>query len=607
MAKDDADAPLETSDWVRLARPSLSAVAVRFAMRAWEPLAHGIARAGPMPEKFRFVPADPRRGDKDIGRALLGGVFNFGGAELETGGAQPWGLRLPNERFQKRLHTFEWLRDLSALAKLATDEGKEAGRTARRLTDGWIEGHSSFDELVWRPDIVGRRLLSWLTAAEMLTDGSDTIWKSRFYYALAVQTRFLARTVELLPPGPGRSTGLIGVLTGSLALNIKLARADRLKGKLVEAVKEQLLPDGGHISRSPAALLHLVSDLVLMRDAFEQTGERLPKELEDAFDAALPMLRFLHSGNGRLIAFHGGGADNPELIEDILGLAPAATRPFVHAPHSGYHRMDAGQTTVFIDSGAPPPLEAAHEAHASSTALEICSGGHPLVINCGPAPGSDPIEDRIARATAAHSTLTLGPGSSAHVLNGSLAGRLLGPRLVGGPAETVSQRHDETSAGYGGIWLDLAHEGYGPSHSARHVRRLYLQERGLDIRGEDRIEPIASGDSLPRTSFVLRFHIAPDVTVVPTNGEPGANLTLPSGEVWRFQCKGGDVRVEDSRVYGPRGARRTVQITVRGDCVGKAHSLKWAFRREHGPSEDEKGSAAHADQKGTSESDTTDV
>ena len=69
------------------------------------------------------------------------------------------------------------------------------------------------------------------------------------------------------------------------------------------------MPDGGHISRNPAALVDLLLDLLPLRQCFMARDRVPPKQLSDAIDRAMPMVRFFRLGDGTMVRFNGGGAD----------------------------------------------------------------------------------------------------------------------------------------------------------------------------------------------------------------------------------------------------------------------------------------------------------
>jgi len=70
-----------------------------------------------------------------------------------------------------------------------------------------------------------------------------------------------------------------------------------------------------------------------------------------------------------------------------------------NAPHSGYQRIDAGDTALLMDTGQPPPLALSQEAHAGCLSFELSWKTHRLVVNCGLPAVNKENWRQVARAT----------------------------------------------------------------------------------------------------------------------------------------------------------------------------------------------------------------
>ena len=68
-----------------------------------------------------------------------------------------------------------------------------------------------------------------------------------------------------------------------------------------------MLPDGGHASRNPGALIELLLDLLPLRQAFAARNVPPPAALNNAIDRMMPMLRFFRHGDGNFALFNGMG------------------------------------------------------------------------------------------------------------------------------------------------------------------------------------------------------------------------------------------------------------------------------------------------------------
>ena len=77
--------------------------------------------------------------------------------------------------------------------------------------------------------------------------------------------------------------------------------------RLSDELGRQVLPDGGHASRNPGALIELLLDLLPLRQAFAARNVPPPPALNNAIDRMMPMLRFFRHGDGNFALFNGMG------------------------------------------------------------------------------------------------------------------------------------------------------------------------------------------------------------------------------------------------------------------------------------------------------------
>ncbi len=83
---------------------------------------------------------------------------------------------------------------------------------------------------------------------------------------------------------------------------------------------------------------------------------------------------------------------------------------------------------VLVDTGQAPPLGVSHEAHAGCLSLELSWQHHRIVVNCGLPATNRESWRHLARATAAHSTVTFNDTSSCRFLASGSLQRLVGVR-----------------------------------------------------------------------------------------------------------------------------------------------------------------------------------
>ena len=116
------------------------------------------------------------------------------------------------------------------------------------------------------------------------------------------------------------------------------------------------------------------------------------------------------------------------------------------------------------------------------------------------------------RLTPAASTASVSDGSCGQPLQGRLA-RILGFRLEGAPVEVRCRRHDGDNAS----WLELSHDGWLEAFGLVQERRLYMDRKADELRGEDQLTARARPATAPaprrkRPVFLtVRFQLHPDV------------------------------------------------------------------------------------------------
>lgn len=571
MAEHDGLAEIGRGAWRRLRR-SIASDLQRTVL--YRQLA---LRARP-PEALAGRLRDLRPGDPAVGRKLLEGVFAFGGEKLNAPGLEVWDRPAPSERFRDWLHGFSWMRDL-----LAADQDRAPDR-ARALLDGWLLRFGKWDKVAWSPGPTARRTYFWLADAPTLFPDHDPGSAARLD-ALARHARHLEHLVALpLDERDGFAVAIALAAAGACLPDMDRLLETGLE-RCAEEARRQVLPDGGHVSRSPEAGAELLADLYALDDAVHARGREAPEALRRAIDRLAPMLRFFLMTDGGLAAFHGGGEGDRGLVEALLAADEGAARAFEFAPHSGYHRVAADGAILIFDVGGPPPGGFSVNAHASCLAFELASTQGRLIVNCGwsedqPERFRDPV-----RATAAHSTLTVADTSSMRLLKPGLKRELLGARPVAGPGQVAARRNEEER----GVWIEGSHEGYRQQFGLVHRRRIYVADAGEDVRGEDtlfrsiedggRSEPAA-------TEYAVRFHLAPGVKAEVARDRRSALLVQPSGEAWRFRTDVGPIDSEPS-IYlaAGRAPKETRQLVLKGAAKidgaldRPPNRVRWAFQK----------------------------
>ncbi len=525
-------------------------------------------------DRLLLAPQDIRTSDPVMANELFGGRFSLGGSVVVAGAKSPFELSPPSRAWQESLLGFDWLRHLRAA------DNEVARARARSLVADWIVRQGKFQLPSWSPEIVARRVISWISHSPLILNGANRNEYRTFMKSLTRQVRYLRRAASDSDNGQARLLSIIALNFAGLCLT-GLPRLQRQSAVwLDQELTRQILPDGGHISRNPAILIELLLDLLPLRQTFTAREIPPPNALLNAIDRTMPMLRFFRHTDGAFALFNGMSSTPADALATVLAYDDGHGKPTGNAPHSGYQRMEAGSTVVIVDAGVPPPASASQSAHAGCLSFEMSTAGQRVIVNCGHP--TIAVADWVlaARTTAAHSTVSIANTSSARFFDGGLVARYAGDLLVGGPRTVKIDRTENSD----GIHLALSHDGYKSPFNIVHERILNIDPAGGTLRGHDHFEV---GRNRSDPTYAARFHLHPDVEVSRMSGEDAVLLTLPSREVWVFTADGIDIEIEESVFLSePNGAMRTSQIVLNGN-VSEKPDIAWILHRvETGPRSD---------------------
>jgi uncharacterized heparinase superfamily protein len=524
-------------------------------------------------DRLIIAPHDLRTADATRAAEIYAGRFVFAGKIVTCHGRSVFDLEPPSEEWEVALLGFGWLRHLRAADTALTRAN------ARALVDDWISNPAYKRSVSRRADVLGRRVISLLSQAPLVLSDTDGKFYRRYLRSLTREIRHLRYATTDIPDGVPLLQMLIALCYASLCLANQAPHIRIASRKLSDELQRQILPDGGHISRNPGALIELLSDLLPLRQTFAARNIAPPPALLNAIDRMMPMVRFFRHGDGSFALFNGMSSAASDLLATLLAYDDTHGEPMRSMPHTGFQRLEAGTTTLIMDIGPPPPASVSLEAHAGCLSFELSSGQNRIVVNCGmPAAGRDNWR-AFARSTAAHSTLTYRGASSCRFVELPAMKRLLqGAPVVRGPANV--EGYLEATAD--GVLLTTSHDGYLARFGVVHRRVLMVTHDGSRLDGEDTLSPARSRRIKgAEADYAVRFHLHPLVKASRLGDARCVMLVLPNRDVWTFEALDDRVELEESAfLAGNDGPRRTLQIVIRQD-LRHASSIRWSFVRSN--------------------------
>src|SRR5665648_701633 len=140
-----------------------------------------ISYPGTQAEQLLLAPQELRTADPSFATELYNVHFGLAGRLAEVDAESPFEIAPPSEGWARELYGFGWLRHLRAA-------GSELSREqAKALVQDFIALKRSHQGLAWQPEIVGRRVISWLSNSVLVLDSGEPQAYETFLRALTSQ------------------------------------------------------------------------------------------------------------------------------------------------------------------------------------------------------------------------------------------------------------------------------------------------------------------------------------------------------------------------------------------------------------------------------------
>jgi uncharacterized heparinase superfamily protein len=508
-----------------------------------------------VPERPLLAAPHLWRGTAERGRDLSRNTFTFVGRTVNMDKKVQWQPQGVSALWLYNLHYFDWLADLRAL------NTEDARQHARDTVRDWVDAcGTSFHPVFWHPYPLSLRLVSWLTHADWLMEGADIGWKKDFMASLVRQANHMPKVLEWDVGGNHLIKNLKALIYTGLCLPGRQTTYLEAVSLLKEQLDLQVLPDGAHYELSPHYHADVLQDMLDIHALMLKANQVPPQELDDAIDRMAVALAFFRHGDGGLALFNDGAVGDVNHLDDLMercgGTGGKLPRQL---PYAGYVRLQKDDTLVLMDTAKCCPDDLPAHAHADTLSFELSVGGERVFVNSGTYAYQHELRN-VLRGTAAHNTAVVAGEDSAEVWDTFRLGRR--PRRI-----EFSLREEPNT----GIGVEAWHDGYAHL-GAKHTRRLFLSEDGLDLRGEDVIE------SRREQPVTVHFHLHPDVKYKLT-GDHSAEITTARGSRLTFRVKGGRLYDLDSQ-YAPQFGElaATRQLVLRGSWEAGKCQMLWGIK-----------------------------
>ncbi|MCR6658951.1 MAG: heparinase II/III family protein [Asticcacaulis sp.] len=239
-----------------------------------------------------------------------------------------------------------------------------------------------------------------------------------------------------------------------------------------------------------------------------------------------------------------------------------------------YHCLLGRSLSVYVDAGEAKAGDFGFAACDYPMAFEVSGGRDKLIVSPGWSPAQS--DSQAFRVVGAANTLTLGDELILKPAADRF-GELLHFTLQGLRYKVRSRRVEAEDSG---TLLELEHEGWRPRFGLKHERRLYVDAQRDELRGEERLTPMATGKKLQNmpasVPYAVRFLLHPEVQASLARDRKSILLRGPGGRGWWLRHDAAEVALGEGTVFEKGAPRKTTLIVLNGTArLDTPTRLRW--------------------------------
>lgn len=298
-----------------------------------------------------------------------------------------------------------------------------AALLARTHLDELLAADRSRYPEVWEPQVVTARFFNLLAVRELVAPDDETLALEAARHA-----RWLAAMLEVQSPSTRLAEQAAALFVASCVLDTAGVAGFRAVATtlLYRSARQDVLPDGGHVSRSSTLAAQYLQRMLLVLAAAKVSNTEAPAGLEAAVDRLARQLVALSHPQGRPPAWRDSsevGAPWPvdlagalalttgTLHEALLGrvanVAPPRASVSSRFDDTGVLALNDEGSHLVVFAAPPGPGDAARHAHADFGSFEISHRGATFTREPGAGTFEPDAWRDYIRSPRAHSTISV--------------------------------------------------------------------------------------------------------------------------------------------------------------------------------------------------------
>ena len=462
------------------------------------------------------------------------------------------------EKDQQNLNSFFWLFSLDL---------RSSKKDTQNVINQWINTNDRYNSKNWKIDIIGKRIIAWISNSRLTYEDGNIDYKDRFNGTIKKQINHLINEIEISELIDNKIIGCAAIILTGLSYPQNNNYLNTGLSLLKKLTKYSLDNDGFPKSRNIRQLSFYLKHFILIREWFKESQNEIPDFINENIYYLGQAYAFIWQNNKIDFLFNGNHKTNNHNFDLYLKRLGYNFKN-QNNELGGYVVLSNKKNSLIMDVGSSPNKKLSSDYQAGALSFEIISNNKKLISNCGYFQKIDHQLNEISKSSAVHSTLILDDKSSCNF------NKVRGKKSKINQELRILKKKVVFEKNY---WkINASHDGYSKPLGIVHDREIEFYPEQLKFIGHDKI---ISNKGIKNLKFDIRFHLEPNIRLMKTQDEKSILIDL-DGEGWKFSSENSKINIEEGLYFGEKNSFTNNQnIFISGMTNEENQTIRWEITK----------------------------
>jgi len=467
------------------------------------------------------------------------------------------------DKERKNVHNFLWLNLI---------DRKTDFKLVQQILKYWIDKYGNYKKDIWNENIVGKRIIAWISNGEMILSNKRKDFENIFFQSLIKQVNFIKKNLKTHSQDSTRISSISAIILSGLVFKEYFNNYSLGLKELKRVIDLNFDKDGFPKNRNSENLITFLQYFVLIKEWMKNGQEIVPEYLDKIIDKNLTCLNSFNNSSKTLPLFNGSTEKNLENFIEYLNKLNYRFEKNLSAVGK-FQIIKNKKATLYFDSGEPPIYQLSRDYQSGPLSFEYFNENDKIITNCGYGRKISKKTKLISKFTSAQSTLCLDNTSVVKFKKNSIINDIYGPTINNSfKIFDLERNEDKTNT-----TVSATHNAYLKKFGYLHKRTIKFFKKNNSLSGNDFLIKKDKDDM--NVEFSIRFHIYPGISVIRTLSGKNILLQINKKKSLIFSTNSEIVDVEKSLFLGGNKILNNQCIVIYGNTKSKDANIEWELKK----------------------------